>query len=98
MILTFLNHLLGLLAGLWQFPEIFTDIKDIQPSFSISSIQSKTTDFLDRLDLSKKFSLKESKYLGQLTHLFSHIKQCIEIHHVQPEPIKAEMFASLNLP
>lgn len=74
----------GLLANLWEFPQVMLtedEKQEVEGGFS-NQIQSKLEKLLKKeLGLSE-FVVKKRTHLGSIVHLFSHIKQSIFVEHL----------------
>ncbi|KAF2109860.1 DNA glycosylase [Lophiotrema nucula] len=69
----------GLLASLWQFPQCTLPASDSSASFRKSSAKKFVSDLdLSEPDLSKAKHVRE---LGTLTHVFTHLRLTMHVHH-----------------
>jgi adenine-specific DNA glycosylase len=67
------------LAGLWQFPDVdITEAEDIDIKLLASQFLSREFD----INLEQKVSLLETKSLGSFVHLFTHIKQEVQVEYI----------------
>ncbi|KAI8387398.1 DNA glycosylase [Blakeslea trispora] len=70
----------GLLAGLWEFPSL--ELESLDTSYQARS--SKSTDFLrQKYQLNLENSVKQD--LGNVVHLFSHIRKVYHVEWIQYE-------------